>query len=223
MRARAGRAWLGAFVAVVVACAALGSALAAPSELNADDVTIAARPSVVGSDHPITLYGSVRSRRPGETVEIETRDCGQTFFRGFAATHTDAGGTWSSEFFPGITTEVRAVWKGRKSRAVKVFQRAMLRFAPKASDRTRFVVSVVARAQFWRKRIVVERFDARRSQWRRYRLVVLTKQNAPGEFVWTSGEFSARVPKGTLRRAVLPANQAGPCYLTSTSPSVRTD
>ncbi len=38
---------------------------------------------------------------------------------------------------------------------------------------------------------------------------------------WTSGEFTAAVPKGTLLRATLPASEAKPCYLPGTSSSVK--
>jgi hypothetical protein len=54
----------------------------------------------------------------------------------------------------------------------------MLQFTQKPFGRHRFIVSVVARAQF------PERL---------------------GQIMWTSGEFTARLPKGTLLRAVLPA------------------
>jgi hypothetical protein len=106
---------------------------------------------------------------------------------------------------------------------VKVGQRAMLRFAPKARERTRFEVAVVARAQFWLRTVVVERLNRQRGTWGPYRSVVLTTQEAPGEFVWTSGEFTARLPKGTSLRARLPQSQAGPCYLMSYSLPLRTD
>lgn len=205
---------------IVVVLPSSGHAL--PSADAQTGVTIAARPSIAGSDHPITLYGRIPSPRPGEKVEIQSKDCGHSFFRAVDTTPSAGGGLWTAEFFPGITTAVRAAWNGRVSKAIVVRQRALLRFAPMASNRSRFVVSVVARAQFWRRYVVVERYDARRGRWQPYRRVVLTEQNAPGSVVWTSGEVLVRVPRDTLLRAVLPASQAGPCYLTSTSLTVRT-
>ena len=210
-----------AVVSTLLAALSLQSAHSAVPGATAD-VTIAARPSIAAPDHPVTLHGAVRSGRPGEEVLIQTKDCGATFFRTFAATRTQSGGNWATEFFPAIGTKVRAVWKGRTSNVVSVHQRAMLRFVPKASDRTRFVVSVVARAQFWRKRVVIERLNRARGAWETYRTILLTQQEAPGEFVWTSGEFTARLPRGTLLRAFLPQSQAGPCYLASFSLSLRT-
>ena len=201
--------------------AVVAGARAAGASVTARDVTISARPSIAGPDAPITLSGTVRTRRPGESVEIQTKDCGSSFYRAFTVTRTQSSGIWATEFFPSIGTTVRAVWNGHVSRAIAVGQRAMIRLAPKASDRTRFVVAVVARAQFWRRKIVIERLDRGRGVWRRYRSVVLTDQHAPGEFAWTEGEFTARLPRGSLLRAFLPQAQAGPCYLASYSLSVR--
>ena len=92
------------------------------SPLVAGRVTIHA-PSLVPSDHPIPLYGTAEGAAPGEMVEIESKDCGTTFFRGASATRTQRAGQWSAEFYPGITTWVRAVWKGRASKAVRCASR----------------------------------------------------------------------------------------------------
>ncbi len=215
----------GVVVLLVAGAAGLSgvtSGTASSGAATASRVTITALPVVAASDHPVTLFGTVPSGRPGELVEIQAKECGQSFFRAVSTTHSQNGGRWTAEFFPGITSAVRARWKTRVSKAVIVKQRAMLRFAPKAFDRTRFVVSVLARAQFWRRYVAVERYDRRRNAWRPLKRVVLTEQNAPGSIVWTSGEFTARTPSGTMLRAVLPASQAAPCYLASTSLTVRT-
>lgn len=186
-----------------------------------EQVTIAARPTTAAPLETITLFGSVESGRANEKVEIQAKDCGQPFFRLVAATTTTEGGGWSIPFGPGINTAVRAVWKEHASSQVALRQRARLEFRSKPFDRTRFVVSVVAQAQFWRKRVLIQRFDRLLGKWQAYRSVVLTDQDGPG-LIWTSGEFTARVPKGSLLRAVLPASQAGPCYLSGTSRPLRT-
>jgi hypothetical protein len=188
----------------------------------AERVTIAARPPVAPSDNPVTLFGSIDSGKAGESIEIQARDCGQQFFRAVAGATTGDGGGWSLEYRPLITTTLRAVWKDSASPQITVRQRAMLRFVPKPGNRTRFVVSVVARAQFWKRKVTIQRFDRRLGRWAPFRSVVLTDQEAAGTLVWTSGEFTARLPRGTRLRAVLPASQAGPCYLSGTSLVVRT-
>jgi hypothetical protein len=192
----------------ILAAAVLANARSAPAGATA--VTIGARPTIAGPDQPVTLFGSVSSGRPGENVEIQAKDCGHAFFRTVSGAHTGPGGRWATDYFPAIGTQVRAVWNGQVSRPIRLHQRAMLRLVPKASDRTQFVVSVVARAQFWHRKVVIERL--RRGAWSRFRTVVLAKQTAPGEFVWTSGEFRARLERGTMLRALLPQSQAGPCY-----------
>ena len=190
--------------------------------VSSEQVTIAARPTIVPPDRPVTLFGAIDNERGGEEVAIQAKDCGQSFFRVVSGATTREGGGWSTEFFPAITTTVRAVWTGRASSQVTVRQRAMLRFVSKPADRTRFVVSVVARAQFWRRNVTIQRFDRRLGRWDRYRSVILTEQRAAGSWVWTSGQFTARLPRGSMLRAVLPASQAGPCYLSGTSLPVRT-
>jgi len=191
------------------------------SPLVAGRVTIHA-PSLVPSDHPIPLYGTAEGAASGEMVEIESKDCGTTFFRGVSATRTQRAGQWSAEFYPGITTWVRAVWRGRASKAVRVRQQATLHFTQRPFRRHRFVVSVVARAQFWHRKVTIERYRPRDREWQVFRTVLLTTQNAPGQIVWTSGEFTARLPEGTALRAVLPASEALPCYTSGTSLVLRT-
>jgi hypothetical protein len=174
-------------------------------------------PAFAPSDHPISLYGTAEGAAPGDEVEIQSKDCGTTFFRGVSATHTQRGGLWSAEFYPGITTWVRAVWRGHASTPARVRQQVRLELVQKPFKPRIFETSVVARAQFWRKKVVIERYRAGERRWRPFRAVVLTTQRAPGQIVWTSGEFTARLPTGTRLRASLPASQAGPCYMAGTS------
>jgi hypothetical protein len=213
-------------VALAGVAAEFGSASSRPSDqdsspLAAGRVTIHA-PSLVPSDHPIPLYGTAEGAAPGDMVEIQSKDCGTTFFRGVSATRTQRAGQWSADFYPGITTWVRAVWKGRASKAVRVRQQAALQFTQRPFRRHRFVVSVVAKAQFWHRRVTIERYHPRDREWQAFRTVLLTTQNAPGQIVWTSGEFTARLPEGTALRAVLPASEALPCYASGTSLVLRT-
>ena len=217
---------LGLVVVGLAGMSAVGSGRSLTSSGHASPsvtsrVTIVAT-GVAASNHPITLYGSAKGAAPGETVEIQSKDCGTTFFRGVSATRTERAGRWSADFFPGITTWVRAVWKGHASTAVLVRQRVRLEFTQKPFKRHVFVVSVVGRAQFWHRRVTIMRYHRRDREWRVFRTVLLTTQNAPGQIVWTSGEFSARFPQDTLLRATLPASQAAPCYLSGTSLVLRT-
>lgn len=187
-------------------------------------VTLFTRSSVAGPDQAIRLYGSVDSGKQGEVVTVQARDCGQRFFRAVAGATTRSGGGWSTEYFAGISTTLRAVWDDASSPQITIQQRPLILLRTRPGGRFEVVVS--AKAQFWRKHVLFERFNRRLGTWTKVRSVVLTKQGtgAPGRspFVQTSATFTASVPKGVLVRAALPLSQARPCYLAGVSKLVRT-
>lgn len=188
-------------------------------------VTIFARPNVVRDYSGTTLYGSVETRRAGEGVTIQAKDCRQPSFRVVAGATTDDGGGWSTTFYPQITTTVRAVWKDATSTPITVRQAAGVWLTKHFGGELR--VSVGGRTTFWRKRVRIERFDPRLGRWQLARSMLLTRTGgAKGQgpqtgtsYSWAS--FKPKLPKGTLVRAVFPLSQARPCYLAGTSRAVR--
>lgn len=204
--------------AVVVLASA---AVAAP-----EPVTMLARPLVLGGDQRVALVGAVGSDKAEELVTIQARDCGAgtQSFRNVATARTRAGGSWSTEYFPAITTTLRAVWNDRASAPITVRQRASVRLRRLPFSPRRFEVAVVGKAQFWRKLVLLQRFDRRLATWAIVKAIVLTETAAAGgtSFIWSSAEFNASFPKGTLVRAFLPLSQARPCYLAGVSKLVRT-
>lgn len=201
---------------------------AAQRQLNrlvvaSERVTILARPSVVRWGTPVTLFGSVDNGKAEETVTIQAKDCGSSsqFFVAVAAARTREGGGWSTEFYPGITTTVRAVWNDAASAQITVRQRPGLVLRQRSARG--FEVSVRAKRQFWRRQVAFQRFDRRLGTWTTVRSVVLTEQVAAGQgFIVSSAEFRATVAKGSLVRAVFPLSQARPCYLAGFSNLMRT-
>ena len=67
-----------------------------------------------------TLFGSVDSRREGEGVTIQARDCGLPSFRVVDGATTVEGGGWSTPFYPRISTQLRALWDNATSRTIEV-------------------------------------------------------------------------------------------------------
>lgn len=196
----------------IVIVAALASTAAAASE----QVTISARPTVTGWLQPLTLFGSVESRRADEIVTIEAKDCGQPSYREVDSARTREGGDWSTQFSTLINTTLRAVWNDRASAPITVRARPGVLLRRRSARR--FDLSVQAHsggAMFWRKRALFQRFDRRLGTWATLRRVALTEYNG-------STEFRASVPRGSLVRAVLPLSQARPCYLAGYSSQVRT-
>lgn len=203
--------------------AALTAVLASLAAAAAPQVTMFARPSIVGADARVTLFGSVASEKAEEIVTIQAKDCGSSAasFQGVVAARTQDGGSWSVDYSPRVTTTLRAVWGGNVSAPVTVRQRALVYLAPLAA-RNRFRVMVGGKVQFWRKHVLVQRFDRRLGTWSTVKSVVLTETGGGGGGVATWAEFEFAVAQGALLRAVFPLSQARPCYLAGSSRLVRT-
>jgi hypothetical protein len=110
-----------------------------------------------------------------------------------------------------------------------VQQRAQVYLRP---ERGRLVALVSATVQFWRRYVILQRFDRRRGTWIDVRRLVLSEQPGGGggaappfqrvSYVNVLTEpFRAPVPKGTLVRVVFPLSQARPCYIAGVSPTRR--
>jgi hypothetical protein len=203
-------------VATLAAALLLPVAGAAPAQ----SVTLAARPAIAPAFAPITLLGAISSPKDHELVTIEVKDCLQKSFRGVLEVPTEPGGRWTTQFYPGITTTIRASWNGASSAPVAVRQaaRVFIRRVPASRD---FEISINGKMPFWRKKALLQ--QRAKGAWKTLKTVVLTEQNAAGSqgMVWTSARFKASVPRGTQLRAVLPADQAKPCYVAGVSATMR--
>jgi hypothetical protein len=187
----------------------------------AEQVTIFARPAVLPAQTPVTtLYGSIESRKAGELVTIQAKDCGSNFFRVVDGATTEGDGGWSTQYTPGINTTLRAVWNEKASNQVIVRQRPWVylqresrsRFEVGAGSAPRGGMPGGAQASFWGKRVLVQRQDRRTGRWTTVREVKLRSGGT---------EFRAAFPGGSLVRAVLPLSQARPCFLSGVSFTLR--
>ncbi|HEU0302979.1 MAG TPA: hypothetical protein VFR32_00210 [Gaiellaceae bacterium] len=186
-------------------------------------ITLAVRPTIYGRQGPLVVYGAVTSGKEGEKVTLQFKQCGllPAQFRDHAETETHEGGSWSIETGIAANGAFRALSGGDVSNEVKVQARADVRLSPMRSGG--YVVNVVARSSFWRKRVVIQKFDRARGTWVKLRTLVLDDQfAAPGSvFVWsTTGKFT--LPKRVTARAVLPLDQARPCFIAGYSNLLRT-
>ena len=201
----------------LVAGAAVVAVIASAAAAAPEQVTIFSR-------GPFTLYGSVPTDKADEIVTVQAKDCGAPTpaFRNVAEARTQEGGTWSVEFNTGITSTLRAVWKEHVSPSITVRQRASVELLQLASGR-QFRVTVRGKRQFWRKRVLVQRFDRRLGAWKLVKAVVLMETGSfpgyGGAATWA--DFRLSLPRGTLVRAVFPRSQASPCYLGGVSKLVR--
>jgi len=211
-------------VTVALAAAALAAALGATAGAQGGGVSIAARPATAPSFGPITLFGAIGSSAANESVTVEVRECGlQSYgYRGVVSVDTEAGGRWSTEYYPGITASIRATWNNATSAPITVKQAARLLIRRVPATRNTFEISVSGKLGFWHRRVLFQQRVG--SRWTTIKNVLLTEQGGVGSqgIIWTSARFKASVPRGKLVRAVLPASQAKPCYLAGASQPMRT-
>ena len=212
----------------LVAAACFGAGRLASPTHAASDVTIGARPDVVDTQNgtPVTLFGTVPSGRPGESVQIEANECGLSGqFHELQGVRTEGQGVWSmpipgnnpatSRVFDYIRTKTqyRARWNGNASEGVTVYARPYLDLRQfivkkKRPGRRNFGITVGGRELKYRKKVVLERRVAT-NVWRPFKTVVV---NGGLALFW------ARVTNGQTIRARLPEKDAAPCYLPAVTP-----
>jgi hypothetical protein len=209
---------LGASVAAMLA--AVSVSLGAEQVVSQSRVTIFARPTVIDWAESAQLFGAAPGASHDDVVTIEVRECGSSFFRTFVELHPSAGGGYATPAGSAITATYRASWRGRTSSAVTIRQGAGVGLEGRRSGNG-FVVSVLGKRSFWRKHVLIQRRQGRR--WQNVRRLILTDSvTSTGTVSASQATFRLAVPKGTAIRAVLPEEQARPCYVASTSKVVRT-
>jgi hypothetical protein len=182
-------------------------------------VTIFAQATLLGWNDLTTLFGSARGAGPQDVVEIQAKECGTTFFRTLLEAHTSAGGGWTTSMGAWATTTFRAKWNRFVSSGVVIRKQAGVSLARSRSG-PEFIVAVTAKRSFWRKQVVIQRRS--RGGWETLRLLVLADSvRSTGTVSASQATFRLAVPRGTVLRAVLPADQARPCYVESASTTVR--
>ena len=194
---------------------ALALALAFPVAA-AEPPTIAAHPEVVGVATPFTLHGTVASRRAGEDVTIEGKECRDSFFRAFGGTQSQGGGSWSyapAGGFLRATTTFRARVGDALSRTVVVRRR--LNVSLHVKGRSRFDAIVVSEyVNLHRKPVRLERYTG--SRWSLVSSARLNRIAGPSY----RARFTFR-RRGVQLRAVVTEALVRPCYSAGVSPIAR--
>jgi hypothetical protein len=187
------------------------------------DLTLVVQPTIIRSTSDrMTIFGSVSGGEAGKKVTVQFKACGlqPVQFRDAFETTTRAGGGFSLEelrpFNLGVSGVYRAVSGGEVSAEIRVRQRVAVYMRPVRGGR--FEVWVGGRVSFWRRFVLLQRFERRRGVWITMRRLVLT-EGTTGNY---SAPFRPRVPRGTQLRAVMPLSQARPCYLAGYGPIFRT-
>jgi hypothetical protein len=159
----------------------------------------------------MTIYGSVSSGRANQKVTTQFKACGlpDVRFRDAFETTTRAGGGFSLAELRPFNLGVSGVYRGLSgddvSAEIRVQQRAAVSLRPRPGGR--FEVWVGGKVSFWRRYVLLQRFERRRGVWITMRRLVLTELHGG------TLPFRPAVPRGTTIRAVFPLSQARPCYL----------
>jgi len=208
---------------IVAALALLIVAAAGRSAWSA--VTLVVQPTVFSSTQErMTIFGSVDGAGAGRKVTIQFKACGlvPVSFRDAFEMTTEAGGRYALDgylrpFNLGVSGVYRAVSGDDVSSEVRVSQRASVNLRP--VDGGRFAVSVFGKTvSFWRRFVLLQRFERTRGVWVPLRRLVLTEENGLSK---STKPFRPGVRRGTRIRAVFPLSQARPCYLAGVSQTLR--
>ena len=140
--------------------AAIAAATAGGGQ-KADGITISVWPLI----NPQMVSGSVASGRGGQKVTVQFKQCGllPIQFRDVSEVTTLDGGSWSDELGASTNGDFRAVSGDAVSASVTVQERADVRLAPRPPGR--YEVEVVSTLSFWRKHVLLQRFDRRKRIW----------------------------------------------------------
>jgi plastocyanin len=195
---------------------------AAPATL-----TLSASPRALNYGTTTTLSGALSTGLANQKIEILGQACGENAAKVIGNVNTTASGAFT---FPTPTTlntsyQVRYKPAGATitSSAVPVSVRPLVKLKRNASHR--FSVQVFTAQSFVGKAVVFQRWVASKHRWTTVKTVFLGSRNASTTPVAGSTvsavTFGARVKSRLSLRAVLPSGQAGPCYITAKSPTIR--
>jgi plastocyanin len=182
-------------------------------------VTLSPSRKVAPFKAPVTLSGVISSQQTGESVTVSAQECGKTSFTQLGTATTTAGGNWTFTVRPGLNTVYRSRWRATDSPSATVSVGPTLRLT---RLRSRFTLRVSATHGFIGKTVFFQRYRAAVRRWATLKRVTLRTVRPPvAGTVVTSVSFRSRVRRGWRLRALLPQAQAGTCYVSAASNTLR--
>jgi plastocyanin len=183
-------------------------------------VSITAAPSLLAYGKSATLSGSISSGAVGDTVNIDAMECGKTGFTRLTSVKSAANGAWSSPVKPALNTVYQASWRNTKSAQLTAKVKPGLSL--KRVRAHRFTASLVAAQAFTGKYVVLQRYAKAKRTWKTVKRVTLrTAKAGITPTIASSTKVRLAVPRGTRLRLLLTADQAGACYATTLSSTIR--
>jgi plastocyanin len=190
-------------------------------------LTLSARPTVANYGSTAAVAGVLSTAAAGQKVDILAQPCGENAAKVVATATTTTGGNFAYQAQPTLRTQYQARYKGTggtvTSSAIPVSVRPVM--VLKRNGSHRFTAQVVAAQSFVGKAVLFQRWVKVRHRWNTVKTVFLGKRvaaSAPlAASTASSVTFGARLKRGLNVRAVLPAGQAAPCYVSAKSPTIR--
>jgi hypothetical protein len=165
------------------------------------------RPSVVFGNS-VTLSGKVSDHKVGEKVDVLAELSGASSFSTLTTVDTTAGGQWTDVVKPTIETSYQAKWKSATSSTVTVKVRPLITLTLVNLSTGTFSAKVAGARSFTGKFVLVQRVSSTG-------VTTLKKVTLDTS---SSTTFRVRLHPGRSRlRAVMPASQTTPGYITGAS------
>jgi plastocyanin len=191
-------------------------------------LTVSVAPRTVNYGAKTTVSGTLSTAQANEKVEILAQSCGESAAKVVGNVTTGTGGAFTYQAQPTLNTIYQARHKATgantvTSSAVNVSVRPIVKLRRNAAHR--FTTQVIAAQSFVGKAVVFQRWIANRHRWIRVKTVFLGARSAAttplASTTVSSVTFGANLRSRLSVRAVLPSGQAGPCYVTAKSPTIR--
>jgi hypothetical protein len=202
---------------VIVGAALTGAAGAAPPVT----LTLAASAPTVTYGTPVTLSGVLSTQKSNQAIAIQATECGSTRQSKVTTLKTVANGAFAGPASPTIGTSYQAVFKTNKSPAVAVAVRPLLELTKVATGS--YTAKATAAKALTGKFVLFQRYRKLLKRWVQVKRLALGAA-VPGTTkpaMVSSVAFKANLPRGTRVRLLITARQVGPCYVASTSKSLR--
>jgi hypothetical protein len=186
-------------------------AAAASSTAAAPSVSLQIKPSAITYGQEVVLRGRAPHARAREQVTVLARMCSFSGAVPVRTLTTRRAGAFSFRVGPTLNTTYVVAWRKQSSRRVVVRVAPHVDVDSAGANRFRITVSAGGGASFAKKRALLQRRVG--TKWRTLRSARLALVSPPDALTSvSSATVTARVPRGTKLRAVLPLVSAKPCY-----------
>jgi hypothetical protein len=201
-------------------CIAAGAVASAALALPPVTVTLTATPTVVTYGQKVAFSGQVSTKKANQQVVIQGTACGSTNATKAATVKTTANGMYTVPATPALGTTYRASFKNGTSQPVVISVKPALEL--KRVARGSFTANVTAGQALTGKFVLFQRYKKLKKRWVQVkRMALKTSVAGTKPTVVSSVSFKSTLRAGTRVRVMISKAQAGPCYLTAASKSIR--